>query len=848
MSLTVQLTKSQEPELSLFPLPTDESISDKPRWQGFRWPGPPYAIYEEGEPLTSPLECEIEGLNGAIRRCALVAMSPDEKTISIQIEQSKTPIPLAFSQFRRVSLKRPIHPQEIVSTEQFADILGYRANVEYHLQFENGQSQSGFTVGYVEADYGLFVFTPLDDRGTLQRVFLPRESYQSVNMGEHIGQVLMEQKSVTEQQVAQAANEQESRRNRKLGDYLMDIAVVQPDQLMVALDQQSKMPMIRVGEALIRLGYIDENQLRMALERQKTERSVPLGEMLVNMGYLTRRELNTALARKMGYPVVDVTQFPIEAEALKKISMATAQRLNVMPLMSRNGLTVVAAVDPTKTKTIEELEFMVQGRVITTLGDEMQIQQTIPLAYEKHGLHGGLLNEDLRGFSSQPENQASSSELLESMEQSHVDDTDNVPEKAIEQSDNTLVRLINTMIIEAHSRGVSDIHIECQPRKAKVRIRFRKDGAMAPYLELPHTYRQALVARLKIMADLDISERRKPQDGKIDFAKFSPKTKLELRIATIPTSNNLEDVVMRLLASSKPIPMEKLGLTKDNFSQLQDAVSRPYGMVLCVGPTGSGKTTTLHSVLGYLNTPDRKIWTAEDPVEITQPELRQVQVNPKIDWTFAKALRSFLRADPDIIMVGEIRDAETAQIAVEASLTGHMVLSTLHTNSAAETVTRLIDMGMDPFNFADSLLAVLAQRLARRLCNSCKQVEAASSAYLDELLGYYLHSFPEEVRPRPEAVLQQWTEQFGAKGGLSRYSAPGCPACSGNGLSGRVGLHELLRVTPGVRRLIQTGARSEQIQVEAFQGGLFRTLRQDGIGKVLAGHTTMEEVRGNSNA
>jgi hypothetical protein len=252
-----------------------------------------------------------------------------KKTISIQIEQSKTPIPLAFSQFRRVSLKRPIHPQEIVSTEQFADILGYRANIEYHLQLENGQSQSGFTVGYVEADYGLFVFTPLDDRGTLQRVFMPRESYKSVNIGEHIGQVLMEQQSVTEQQVAQAANEQESRRNRKLGDYLMDIAVVQPDQLMVALDQQSKMPMIRVGEALIRLGYIDENQLRMALERQKTERSVPLGEMLVNMGYLTRRELNTALARKMGYPVVDVTQFPIEAEALKKISMSTAQRLSI---------------------------------------------------------------------------------------------------------------------------------------------------------------------------------------------------------------------------------------------------------------------------------------------------------------------------------------------------------------------------------------------------------------------------------------------------------------------------------------------------------------------------------------
>jgi type II secretory ATPase GspE/PulE/Tfp pilus assembly ATPase PilB-like protein len=350
------------------------------------------------------------------------------------------------------------------------------------------------------------------------------------------------------------------------------------------------------------------------------------------------------------------------------------------------------------------------------------------------------------------------------------------------------------------------------------------------------------------MADLDISERRKPQDGKINFSKFSKKHRLELRIATIPTANGLEDVVMRLLASSRPIAMNKLGLTDINYTQLLEAISRPYGMVLCVGPTGSGKTTTLHSVLGHLNTPDRKIWTAEDPIEITQPDLRQVQINPKIDWTFAKALRSFLRADPDIIMVGEIRDVETAQIAIEASLTGHMVLSTLHTNSAAETVTRLIDMGMDPFNFADSLLAVLAQRLARRLCTSCRTSERASDDYVNELLHDYLHAFPEALRPAREEVLAQWLQDYGTDGSLKHYSAPGCPKCMDTGLSGRVGLHELMSVNPGVRRLIQTGARSELVQLEAFQSGKFRTLRQDGIVKVLAGLTSIEEVRANSNA
>jgi type II secretory ATPase GspE/PulE/Tfp pilus assembly ATPase PilB-like protein len=827
-------------------LMADDALSDDAP-EVFLWPSPPYAIYSPAAPLQVPQACELEGLNGAIRRCVLLSFSPVEQTALIQIDNIKTPVAMAFSQFRRLTLKKPIQPQELVSTEQFADILAYRSTVEYQLHLDNGSMVSGLTVGYVETLFGLFVFPPLNEEGSIERVFIPCQAFVRMSLGgQHIGQLLVDQQIVTPQQVEQAATEQHNLRTRKLGDYLVDTDVVMPDQLILALDQQSKMPMIRLGEALTRLGYIDDDQLKLALEMQKTERSVPLGQLLVNMGFLTRRDLNTALSRKMGYPVVDVTHFPIEADALKKIPMATAQRLCIMPLMSRSHLTVVAAVDPTQRKMIEELEFLLQSRVVATLGDELQIHQTIPLLYEKYGLHNHHLSDDLPGLSLAPEVPTSSSELLESMELNSV--PEDTFEKQIEQSDNTLVRLINTMIIEAHARGVSDIHVECQPRKAKVRIRFRKDGVLSPYLELPYTYRAALVARLKIMADMDISERRKPQDGKIDFSKYSSKHRLELRIASIPTANGLEDVVMRLLASSKPIAMEKLGLSDSNFDQLRDAVSRPYGMVLCVGPTGSGKTTTLHSVLGFLNTPSRKIWTAEDPVEITQPELRQVQVNPKIGWTFAKALRSFLRADPDIIMVGEIRDAETAQIAIEASLTGHMVLSTLHTNSAAETVTRLVDMGMDPFNFADSILAVLAQRLARKFCTACRTHEPASDGYVNELLDDYLHAFPVALRPARDDVLAQWLRQYGQHGSLSLYSAPGCSQCMGSGMSGRIGLHELLRVSSLVRRLIQTGARSEEIQREAFAGGLFHTLRQDGIVKVLSGQTSIEEVRANSNA
>ena len=818
-------------------------------FESFVWPTPPYAVYSAAEPWSGPQECELESITGSIKRCRVVGLNPAKHTATIQIDSAQAPVSLAFSQFRRLTLKQQIYPQEVISPDHFSEILGYSATAQYQLQPVNGAPVVGTTIGYVDTDYGVFLFPPIGDKGAVEQVFVPREAYASFRVGGQIGELLVSDKVVTQQQVDLAADEQQNMRKRKLGDYLLDTAVVFPEQLMLALAEQSKMPIIRVGEALIRLGYVSEAELKQALEKQKTDRTVPLGELLIRMGFLTRHDLNVALARKMGYPVVDVKLFPIDAAALQKIPMVTARRLNVLPLLARDNLTVVAAVDPTQRKMIEELEFLVQSRVVAALGDEQQIKLKIREAYEKFGLHRQPLSEDLPGFAPAVDEFTSSRELLESME--HSDAQSNAfeeSEKPIEQSDNSLVRLINTMISEAHSRGVSDIHVESQPRRAKVRIRFRKDGILSPYLELPHTYRAALVARLKIMADLDISERRKPQDGKINFNKFSSRHRLELRIATIPTANGLEDVVMRLLTSTKPIAMDKLGLTESNLAQLRQAVVRPYGMVLCVGPTGSGKTTTLHSILGLLNTPERKIWTAEDPIEITQPDLRQVQVNPKIDWTFAKALRSFLRADPDIIMVGEIRDTETAQIAIEASLTGHLVLSTLHTNSAAETVTRLVDMGMDPFNFADSLLVVLAQRLARRLCTSCRVVERASDDYVEELLNDYLAAFPDDMRPKPEDVLAQWRQQFAPQGWLSHSHSPGCNECAGTGLAGRVGLHELMGMTPGIRRLIQTGARSELIQLEAFKSGKFRTLRQDGIGKVLAGLTSIEEVRANTNA
>ena len=394
------------------------------------------------------------------------------------------------------------------------------------------------------------------------------------------------------------------------------------------------------------------------------------------------------------------------------------------------------------------------------------------------------------------------------------------------------MKLVNKVIVDAVEQKASDIHIEVNPAGKSVRVRFRKDGVLVNYLEIPARFRSALISRLKIMSQLDISERRKPQDGKIDFKRFGP-LDVELRIATIPTANGLEDVVMRVLAAAVPKPIDELGFDADALETIKRLMSRPHGLFLVCGPTGSGKTTTLHSLLGFLNTPDTKIWTAEDPIEISQAGLRQVQMNAKIGWTFAAAMRSFMRADPDIIMVGEMRDAETTKIGIEASLTGHLVLSTLHTNSAAESVVRLLDLGMDPFNFADALLGVLAQRLVRRLCTQCRVKHEPSVREMEAIAEEYCEGTALEA----DKLLRKWRQDK-----INMHQAKGCKECDRTGYNGRLAVYELMSADAAVKRLIQTRSPIADIAAAALASGM-RTLKQDGIDKVIKGHTDMHQVR-----
>ncbi|MEJ2723451.1 MAG: GspE/PulE family protein [Deltaproteobacteria bacterium] len=411
---------------------------------------------------------------------------------------------------------------------------------------------------------------------------------------------------------------------------------------------------------------------------------------------------------------------------------------------------------------------------------------------------------------------------LEASDESYDDELERVSEE-----DGVIVQLVNKMIIDAYNRNASDIHVEPRSGKAHAHIRYRIDGACQLYQTIPFTYKRAVVSRLKIMADLDISERRLPQDGKIKFKRYAP-LDIELRVATVPTAGGNEDVVLRLLATGEPIPLDRMGMSQRNYDAFINMITKPYGIVLVVGPTGSGKTTTLHAALRYINRPETKIWTAEDPVEISQEGLRQVQVHPKIGFDFATAMRAFLRADPDVIMVGEMRDHETVSMGIEASLTGHLVFSTLHTNSAPETITRLLDMGMDPFNFADALLGVLAQRLVRTLCKDCKEKYHPTKDEFDTLSRSYEGDF--------ESLGYQYGDDF------VLHAAKGCSQCGNVGYRGRTGIHELLVGTDEIKSLIQGRAKMEEIRGQAIKDGM-TTLMQDGIRKTLLGETDLMQVR-----
>ena len=583
-------------------------------------------------------------------------------------------------------------------------------------------------------------------------------------------------------------------------------------------------------DGLVSDGVLSQDELSRCIQKARDE-ARPVEHLLVADYRVQPAQVGSSLARFFGVPYEAFNSGRIRSEMLQGLlKREFVQQQGWMPLEETTEGLLILCIDPEAVRGARVVPqvFSRTSKFAYRVTTQVEFEETLKQLFGA-GNEDGSIDQLLAVMDAPLENDALDDSLLESA-----------------AADNELVKFVNKVIVDAHHQKASDIHIEPMPGKAKTGIRFRIDGTLQPYIEVPAQFRQAMITRLKIMCDLDISEKRKPQDGKIKFRKYGP-LDIELRVATIPSAGGVEDVVMRILAAGEPIPLEKLGLTTHNLERLQKTVLKPYGLFYVCGPTGSGKTTTLHSILKFLNTPDTKIWTAEDPVEITQKGLRQVQINRKAGIDFALIMRAFLRADPDIIMVGESRDKETVAMGIEASLTGHRVFSTLHTNSAPESITRLLDMGMDPFNFADALLGILAQRLAKKLCE-CKEAYFPDAEEIKTFVAEYAeelrHSsaWKEDHSGEVQLLYERWTAQYGEDGRLKMHRATGCDKCNNTGYKGRIGLHELMLADDAAKKLIQERARVAELFSSAVNSGM-RTLKMDGMEKVLMGMTDLKMVR-----
>jgi len=547
-----------------------------------------------------------------------------------------------------------------------------------------------------------------------------------------------------------------------------------------------------LGAVLQEMGLLTPEQLSQALEIQ-SRTGERLGQILLDMKVITEVQLAQAMGRQWGYRYVNLSEVKVDPDAVKLIPHSLALRLRVMPVTWERGRLVLAMIDPLNVIAVDDVRLMTGQEVepvITTEDD--------------------LLAAINRHYQMETASEAVAQDTLESAESSEDEVSIELLKTLVE--DAPVVRLLNTIIDEGVRQGASDIHIE--PQRSGLLVRYRIDGVLHDVMKPPRDVRAALISRAKIMADLDIAERRRPQDGRIHYK--SPSRTVDLRVSTLPTIFG-EKVVMRILDQSTPlIGLNRLGFHSDTLRQWEQAISTPYGMILVTGPTGSGKTTTLYATLGTINSLEKNIVTVEDPVEYQLPRINQVQVNVKAGLTFASALRSILRQDPDIVMVGEMRDRETAEIGVQAALTGHLVLSTLHTNDAASAITRLVDMGIEPFLVASSTVAILAQRLARQICPHCKIAYTPPPDALKRL----------GLDPQREVTL---------------FRGQGCEECRFTGYRGRIGVFELLLMSDGIRELVVRRAPSSEIKALAVREGM-QTLRDDGLEKVLSGVSTIDEI------
>lgn len=799
---------------------------------------PPFSEVHEGAEYTNT-SVTIE-LNNATRvKGKLVQFDSAAEIISLLESRAVIPTEIDMSTIKFMRLEKPY--QLILSAG--SDESGHQGiDVEsdsrtFEVYFKDRTEITGKTYGSRTDKNGIHLYeqTKVGRKWRYcTHLFVSKAAIENHIIGGQIGDMLVQENQISQDVLETALQDQQVERSRLIGDYLINQKIVDADELENALSRQKHMPNLKLGEILISEDLVTEGQLQEALKEQKKKRKSALGEILVTKGVIEKNEIQQCLAKKLGIPFVNLREFIVEPDVIRLLTAAIAFKHKVVPLYVYEGKIVVAIENPMDWQVTDALSFNINKYVEPVMASPEDINWALQFYYSSEDIQSTISDFDEVEEEEGGEDESYDSTIFSAVETSQV-------------TDNVVVRIVNKIIEDAYRQKVSDIHIEPGMGKQKVVVRFRKDGVLATYYKFPTKYRAVFVSRIKVMAHLDISNKNKPQDGKINFRHFAP-IDVELRVATIPTAGGIEDVVIRLLSGGKCMPVNAIGLSSKNLDKLLDAVSRPHGLFVVCGPTGSGKSTTLHSVLNYLNSHERKIWTAEDPVEITQAGLRQVEVNEKVGMTFAGAMRAFLRADPDIIMVGEMRDTETASTAIEASLTGHLVLSTLHTNSASESIVRLLDMEMDPFNFADAIVGILSQRLTKTLCTSCKKPYAPEQRELEFLaVEYCRESIPDGSRsdPEDEDVLNQieyWRQEFTQKGDFTLYKAPGCLDCLDTGYRGRMGIHELLMTTPEIKKMILRRAPAGEIHYQGIKSGM-RTRKQDGIEKILMGYTDFSQIR-----
>jgi type IV pilus assembly protein PilB len=688
-------------------------------------------------------------------------------------------------------LGRILVQQKAMSDEKLAQLLAEQTNLPYVARLDDAPSNAQLAATLLRLDAIQFNAVPYKDNGKelIVAVADPRRIPEIQEIIKRPVMFVVSPELAVNQRIESMYAESKGR----LGEQLVQTNKLKREQLREALDQQSKLGKVKpLGEILVDLGFISQVEIDDALNKQRSGGG-RLEDTLVQSGKISPEMLARSLAMQLGYDFIEESNIKIDPYVATLVPEATARRYNAMAIRLEGNAIVVAMKDPRHVFALDDIRLITGKEVLPAVATE--------------GALTNLINRHYGG----------GTDTMDDLTRAVLDDLDIKADAEDDTSgidDNALVKVVNSIIREAVLNDISDIHIE--PRPDKVQIRVRKDGSLREYMTMPKAAASAMAARIKIMGGLNIAERRIPQDGRVRFKDKS--MEVDLRLSTLPTVYG-EKSVMRILKKASSIPeIEQLGLADYNYQRFTDVIQKPYGMFLITGPTGSGKSFTTFSILKRLATPDVNVTTIEDPVEYEIPGISQSQVNVKAGMDFARALRAFLRQDPDIIMVGEIRDTETAKTAAEAALTGHLLIATLHTNDAAGAVTRLGEMGIEPFNISASLIGVLAQRLVRRVCKNCSV----------------------EYTPDPDVLRRVGLTEDQIKG-KTLFRGVGCEKCGGTGYSGRAGIHELLVVDEGIKNAVVHDASSTELKEVAIKGGM-KTLRDDGIFKSFKGITTLEEV------